>query len=358
MTKIVFILSSLNDPHFRKRIEVFREHGYEVVVYGFLRDGQGIPKVDYDYHVLGIIKERHYLSRFLLYLRSMMKLKRKCEGSICFFSSLDIALFARIFIKSRYLYECCDLTELVINQKFIRHFLVRKNEQTINDSLLTIFTSQGFAEYFSQIDSNKYEIIPNKVSSLCPQPLPRSHSHKLRIGFVGVIRFETTFHFVRACLGRQDVELHLYGIYSEGDPWSMKIRGLVDSVDNITYHGRFSNPMDLPSIYSGIDLLLCAYTPSPGVNYAEPNKLYEALYFSCPIIVSDGTYLGKKVREMGIGYVIDSMNESQITAFLDSLNEESYLEKLEKCRSYPQRECIDEYDFFFDHLEKRLTALN
>ena len=43
MKEIVFILSSLNDPHYRKRVEEFMDHGYEVTVYGFKREGRELP---------------------------------------------------------------------------------------------------------------------------------------------------------------------------------------------------------------------------------------------------------------------------------------------------------------------------
>jgi len=350
---VVFVLSSLNDPHFQKRVKEFIGHGYSVFVYGFLREGQGVPVLDYKYTVLGTIRERDYFSRLALYFKSMYKLAKKYRGSVFFFSSLDIALFARLFIRGKYIYEVCDLTEMALNSKLLRNFLLAANKNTIRKSLITILTSQGFASFFNGLDESKYVVIPNRVSPECPKAIPRRPAKDgvLRIGFVGVVRFESVYHFVNACKGVSKTEIHIYGIFSEGDKWGGRIQCLIGDYDNIVYHGRFSNPVDLPSIYSNIDLVLCAYTPSPGVNYAEPNKLYESLYFNCPIIVSKGTYLGEKVDQLGIGYSIDSMNEESVLSFVNEFDHEDYNVKLNNCEMYPKSECIDCYDFFFDSLD-------
>ena len=98
-------------------------------------------------------------------------------------------------------------------------------------------------------------------------------------------------------------------------------------------------------------MLLCAYPPSNGRLFAEPNKLYESIFFNCPIIVSKGTFLGNKVEELGIGFAIDSMNNESITTFLNSLPDMDYVEKVEYCSNYSKEECIDRYDYFFLRLE-------
>ena len=357
MPHIVFILSSLNDIHFRKRVEEFKRHGYDIEVYGFLREGHGVPSLPYEYHELGTIREKHYFSRIVLYLKSMFFIARKKKNALFFYSSLDIALFARLFIKAKYIYEVCDLTELVIKNTIIRKCLVAINKRCINDSLITILTSEGFANFFSDISPDKYEIVPNKVSPDCPPRIKQSTEHDssiIKIGFVGVIRFETTYHFLKACSNLPNIEIHLFGIYSEADTWCSQIKDLVSVASNIYYHGRFSNPQDLPEIYSQIDLLLCAYTPSPGVNYAEPNKLYESLYFNCPIIVSDGTFLGNKVKQLGVGFSINAMDEISIKEFLDSLTYHDIGSKREQCSLISDEECIDKYDSFFYKLQMRL----
>ena len=353
--RISFVLGSLNDSHYRKRVEEFVKYGYDVQVFGFLREGQVLPEYTCSVNILGTIKERNYRDRLILFYKQMRSIAPKCRNTICFYSSLDIAIFAKLSIHVPYIYEVCDLTELVIPNKFIRNLLVNINKRCINKSLLTIVTSQGFIDYFKDVKKEKIILIPNKVSPDCPVYISEkknSVTMPLKIGFVGVIRFESTYHFIKSCKNRKNIEVHMFGIYSDGDLWSMRIKDIVDCSANMYYHGRFKNPIDLPAIYSQIDMVLCAYTPSPGVNYAEPNKLYEAIYFRKPIIVSEGTFLCEKVKRMRIGYAVDSMNEDSVEKFLDCLTISSYMEKLENCFMVKQDDCIDKYPQLFHRLEE------
>lgn len=355
--KITFILGSLNDSHYRKRVEEFINNGYEVQVFGFLRKGQGLPEYACPITILGTIQERHYKDRLVLYYKQIKSIAPKCRNTICFYGSLDIAVFARLFIHTPYIYEVCDLTELVISNRVVRKFFVKLNKKCINKSLLTIVTSEGFINYFKDIELKKLVLIPNKVSPDCPAYNVKKKDiiqKPIKIGFVGVIRYESLYHFINACQNRDNVEIHMFGRYSDGDSWSMKTKEAIDSSINMFYHGKFKNPIDLPEIYSQIDMVLCTYTPSPGVNYAEPNKLYEAIYFRKPIIVSEGTFLGEKVKKMNIGYSIDSMNEESVGKFIESITIPSYMEKMENCYEIEQNDCIDRYPYLFEMLDSLL----
>ncbi len=342
MKEIVFILSSLNDPHYRKRVEEFIEAGFTVKVYGFKRHGQLLPKMSYTPLVLGEIQERNYSARLELFRRSIKSVASQCKGKMIFYSSLDVAIFGRLYIKAPYIYECCDLTELTIKNRIIRNILSYANRKIIKKSIKTIVTSEGFSEYFGDKLADKFYLIPNKVSPNIPASIERDRrlSDIIKIGFVGVIRFETVYHFVKACAEYgNNIEVHLYGIYSDGDRWAKKTKNILG--DNIFYHGCFNNPVDLPSIYNQIDMLLCAYTPCLSVQYAEPNKLYESIYFRCPIIVSENVFLGDKVNRLGVGYVIDSMDENEIKKFLEGLNDRDYQLKVNACKSIPREECLN-----------------
>jgi len=355
MKEIVFILSSLNDSHYQKRVEAFIAAGYRVEVYGFKRVNQSLSPLPYHYTILGEISSRNYSSRLKIFYQSIKSIANKCRGKICFYSSLDIALFATRLIKAPYIYEVCDLTELCISNRVLRNILVSQNKRIIKNSLQTILTSQGFADFFNDIAVDKYYLLENKVSTNCPElKISRNPNfNKLRIGFVGVIRFESTYHFVKSCLeNSKNIEIHLYGIYSDADIYSKKVKQLQEeNSDRIYFHGRFSNPKDLPQIYSEIDLVLSAYPPTPGVIHAEPNKLYEALYFKCPIIVSKYTFLGRKVKKLGVGFVIDSMNEEEISNFCNSLNEKSYYDAYAACKAIDKSMLIEDYTDFFKTLE-------
>lgn len=351
MNEFVFILSSLNDPHYRKRVEEFIDKGYRVQVYGFKRKGQILQDLPYTPIILGEIQERNYSARLNLFSKSIKSIAPSCKGKIIFYSSLDVAIFGRIYIDSPYIYEVCDLTELTIGNRLIRNLLSYSNKRIIKKSITTIITSEGFAEYFGKNLKDKFYLIPNKISPNMPNFIEKKRelTEIIKIGFVGVIRFETIYKFIKVCMDYgKNIEVHLYGIYSDGDEWAHKAKEL--KADNIYYHGKFKNPEDLPGIYENIDMLLCAYTPNLGVMFAEPNKLYESIYFRCPIIVSENVFLGEKVKRLGVGYAINSMDENSIVQFLESLNNECYQRKIEACKAISQKDCLNDNQAFFDYI--------
>ena len=113
----------------------------------------------------------------------------------------------------------------------------------------------------------------------------------------------------------------------------------------------------MPGIYSQIDVVLSAYDVR-GINpqYAEPNKLYEAIYFEKPIIVSSNSFLADKVARLGIGYDVDALNEDKVVALVKSINKNSIEEKKTNIRKIDKKECISSNEKLFTMLEQRLNA--
>lgn len=359
-TKFVFIVNSIQQQRCIKRIEEFIDNGYEVDVYGFSRS-KIIPTQPskFSFNIIGEFENTlSYWKRLQIMFKAIRPIIRKYKGQnvVFYYFLLDVALICRsINPFQKYFYENSDLAHL--NMPYpLRSVFDFFDKNTMKHSLVTAVTSEGFLEYYytKPYPSNIYLItnrINNSILTFPFIPKKESSNGKLRIGFVGVIRYETVYHFINVCTKYCDrVEIHLYGTYSSGDSFASKIKELEELNDNIVYHGTFSNPKDLCQIYSEIDLLLCAYTPKPGVIYAEPNKLYEAIYFRCPIIVNVDTFLGRKVKHMGIGYVINSMDEEEIASFLNNLNREDYKQKIMACGRIPQEDCLNINDSYFNYI--------
>ena len=72
-----------------------------------------------------------------------------------------------------------------------------------------------------------------------------------------------------------------------------------------TFKGEFNNK-DKPEIYKDIDIINALYgNESLEVQTALPNKLYDAIVFKKPMIVSKGTYLSELVEKYKIGIAVD-----------------------------------------------------
>ena len=128
---------------------------------------------------------------------------------------------------------------------------------------------------------------------------------------------------------------------------------------NCKFHGAFNSPLDLPQIYSRIDLVLSTYdVESVNVFYAEPNKIYEAIYFRTPIIVSSGTFLAEKFNRLNIGFDVDAMNELSIIDLVKNINNELLLDKKKSLDLIPMSEVINVNDFLFEKLSNLEKAQN
>ena len=68
--------------------------------------------------------------------------------------------------------------------------------------------------------------------------------------------------------------------------------------------------------------MTCYETENLNERIAEPNKLYEALFFCKPIIVSTGTFLSKQVENYQCGYAINAYEDKEIIKLINSFTTE------------------------------------
>lgn len=355
MKKIVFVVNSVRQARCIRRIAEFKDYGFEIEAYGFDRedDNRASPS---QIEVIGVfLNGNSYFQRLLLIRRALLKqIVKKYDPltTIYYLFNLDIVLAFKSIISTRtlkYIYEVSDLAELIIPNKIIKKVLVSQNKKAMRESILNVFTSEGFCDYYNDIPREKIFIVPNRINSNVPSTnhiVRVFDPQRIKVGFVGIIRFETVLNFAKVVEKLGNVEFHLYGMISRGDQYALELEKLSMNSEKIIFHGIFNNPTDLPSIYENIDMVFSAYPPTPGVIYAEPNKLYEAIYFRCPIIVNDNTFLSKKVKSLGVGFSIDAMNLGSIMKFLHEINENTYNEAVSNCKQVDQKDCLNINDDF------------
>lgn len=362
--KIVFIVNSIQKQRCIKRIQEFVDNGYAVSAYGFSRKSiiQNQSK-DFSIEIIGEFpNSMSYWRRLQLMIRGIYKVIRKHrqESVVFYYFGLDIALLSTFMNKKPYIYEESDLAHTYIKNKFLYNILEKYDKKIVLKSFETAFTSEGFYKYhFGNTKYDNISIIPNKinkqVSDLHTHVKKKIDISKLVIAFVGGARFNSIYNFSKVYAENfPQHELHFFG-----NPTSLhdKFESL-KNYSNVFFHGPFRNPDDLPVIYSKIDMVLSAYDVEfDNVRYAEPNKIYESIYFRTPIIVSKGTFLSDKVSHLNIGFSIDPFNEEEIISFVNGLTLDSIESKLLSLRSIPNEEAIDSNDEFFHKIENRYNNI-
>lgn len=356
MSTIVFVFNSAHSPLPYKRVREFIDNGYEVEVYAFDR---GVPTKnkpeDFSINIVGLSPETmSYTRRIPILLKGLKEVKRRIgkREVILYFLGLDVAFLSKFFFHRSYIYEEADLVHTYFRNSLLRNIFERIDKYVIRKSLISNFTSEGFLDYHygSNVPENVF-VIPNKLSpEVTKYPLQEHHRvdlKNLQIGFVGGFRFKSIYSFTYSFLSKYpNHDFHLFGVLDDTEENKELLK-----FDNFHNHGPFKNPQDLPSIYSQLDLVLCTYDAEyENVRYAEPNKIYEAIYFETPIIVSNGTFLSRKVERMGIGYSIDPLNNEQVFGFIDGLTEESIEEKQKNARSIGKEYAINNNSNFFSRL--------
>lgn len=364
-TKIVFIINSLMLQRCHKRVNDFIDQGYKVEVYGFDRQF-GVEKCKYDRYDVEIIGEFNnflsYFSRIGIMKNGIKKVidAHKKQDCVFYLFQFDVASIATLMLGDiPYIYEESDLTHTYISHKVIRKVLEKWDKRIIRKSLMTVETSYGFVKYhFNGICPKNVSVIPNKLKSQVEDfPLiskPDFDINHIRFGYVGHIRFQALMNFVRILINYYPQhELYFFGLV--GDKKLLPQIKSFEKCPHVHFCGPFENPKDLAKVYSQIDLLISTYdTSMENVRYAEPNKLYEAIYYETPIIVSKGTFLEESVKKYDIGYAIDALNDGELKTFINSLTEEDIKEKMHHAALIDKKLMINENRAFFSQLDGML----
>ena len=184
-------------------------------------------------------------------------------------------------------------------------------------------------------------------------PIKQADVRKLRIGFNGSLCDKSVLRFALITAENfPEISLTFNGTVQNFDEEYTKVLKRLESLPNVKFTGKFKNPDDLFKLHENMDLLLCTYnTTFENVRRAEPNKLYEAVFFRTPIIVSTGTFLAKKVNELNVGFDVNADDQDEVRRFINSLTSEVINEKSRACAGIPLNYCINNNDSFFEKID-------
>jgi succinoglycan biosynthesis protein ExoL len=351
--KIVFLLGSTTAVYSHKRINGFISKGFDIEIYGIERindnlntgiDGKKI-------HVIGKQEDgKRYIKKFFQNQAAIKKIIKNHDPDKTIFYSFGFALTLSLKLNKgkNYIYEIFDILYGYNKFNSVRWIFKALDKYLIKNSLLTVLTSEGFGNFlFGQKCPNNIIIQPNRLHPifLNKQRLKVEQSNNtiehLIFSYVGFFRYpNTVFRFARI-IGKKYPQ-HEFHFYGDSDLTSEVIK-LSETYNNIKYFGSFKNPDDLPNIYSNIDIVIACYDArSLNEKIAEPNKLYEALYFNKPIVVSKNTFLAEKVKTLGCGFEIDASKDESIISFINSLTEDKLNKIYANIQKVELEEMIDD----------------
>ena len=358
--KIVFILATNSNTNNIKRIEAFIASGYEVEVYSFSRGEEMRQNCTFDIKILCEFSNNvPYWKRIKMMRDGIKQVLDETKGQNCIFYLIrnDVALIYSFMSKRPYIFEEADMTHANFGNQILVKLTEKRIKHIIHHSVCSTFRSEGFVRYHfgDKVPENVF-VIPNKLSPHVEDfPTMKKKAldiKKMHFGFVGVMRHRATYQFADILLKNYPQhEFHFYGICTTDTD-----QALYDDLrkyPNCHFHGRFKSPDELSGIYSNLDIVLSTYE-TQGVNarYLDSNKIYEAIYFDTPVIVSPNTFLAEKVKKQGIGYELNALDEQEVMLFLSKLSVESITEKVRSIKTIDKNSCISRG--YMDEFEKRI----
>lgn len=355
MKKVVFVSTAITAPYVIKKVKAFRRAGYETILYAYNRgsgferdDNQELGKVcDLGYFPSG----KGYIKKLWAHIWTLRRIFRENDpNSIFILFTFDLALINLIFYRKDFIYHISDLTYAKVNNRFIVSTFRKIDQILVKSSKLTIITSLGFKNFLfnGKHCPDNIEEIPNLLQE--DNPYQRkdisyvTDINSLSFGFVGLNRYLSPLCFAKV-IGSKFPQ-HKFFFYGNGfDNLMDEINQLTIRYPNIYAKGRFNSSTELENIYKNIDILVCCYdVTNTNVRVAEPNKLYEAIFFNKPIIVSSCTFLEEKVKNLGVGYGVEAMNADAVAEFVKNITLDDLNQKLKAISRINTSELIDDGD--------------
>ena len=350
MKKIVFIVNSIDNQRCKKRVEEFRSNGYPVKVYGINR-GLKTSSWEECEIIASYENQMAYRKRTGVLINALKKVfnaHRNEKDEIWYYFGMDIAMFGWLYNrKKKFIYEESDLVHTYMSKKIAIWVMEMIDKFIISRSDLTVLTSEGFAEYhYPNKRPNNLVIKPNKLN---PQIVNIKDiqgevpdCQHLNFALVGMIRFNAVRRMADVISKNfPNHQFHFFGVLNVATKKEEDEFMTLDLRDNVHFHGKFKNPDELPKVYSQIDVVVSTYdVENINVQYAEPNKLYESIYYRTPIIVSKGTFLAKQVERFQSGYSVDVSDDKNIIELVHQIGDE-IVEKTEKMEGIDRMEAVD-----------------
>lgn len=362
MKTVVFIALQLSQPRCLKRISTIASANIPIKIYGFDSGLYNDNLKDLPFSITEIIKRDKSASPIqkIIFFTQVIKkiLRENKQNSTFYLFGFEITAIAWLLGCRNYIYEEADVTASRTKNKVLKTLLLNYDRFLYRHAKLVISTSEGFIRYLFKKgeEPNNIIMLPNKLNIIFTENIRnnirpnKTNINNIKFGFIGLIRYPNTIIRFAKIIGKL-FPMHEFHFY--GEPENPKyVDKEILSYKNVYFHGRFKNPQDLQSIYEAIDInIVCYDTQSDNVKIAEPNKLYESIYFKTPIVVSKNTFLAEKVKKYGVGYEINCADDDQICDFVKHISKNSLLQTKEQMEYIPTKELVDNSQEFIEHIK-------
>ena len=354
------------DPRVEKTARALVQSGYAVSIVAWNRTGQLLESPDLaevELHRLQIpaqygtgmqnlkplLRWQWLLLRWLWQHRGEYRAIHACD-----FDTVLPAVVIKLLAGKIVVYDIFDFyaDHVRLGSGWLRGFLRWLDRRIIRAADAVILVDDVRTAQLAGIRPRRLEIIyntPEDRSALLPD-LSGDHKEGLRIAYIGLLQLDRgLLNLIELLSGHPDWHFDLAGF--GGDEAAILQNAL--ALSNLTWHRLVPYSMAL-EISARADVLLATYDPAvPNNRLASPNKLFEAMMLSKPVIVAEGTGMDTLVQSHRMGITVPYGDGPKLEAALERLAQDPVLRQTLGAngrRLYEQR-----YDW--REMQARLTRL-
>lgn len=241
--------------------------------------------------------------KYISFIKKLIK--RNKYDKLIVMTTMPAVLLKPLLIgeyKERYIYDYRDTT--------YEHFKFFRNavDKIIDHSYFTAMSSRGYLHVLSENNKIIFNHNISNVDDAVSSVDKLSEKHLVVIGFLGYVRYFD----VNSLLINQFKNYADYRLLYAGTPFSdCDLAGYAETVgaNNVEVIGKYDN-RNKARFYERIDIINSMYSMnSSEVEYAIPNRLYDAALFKKPIMTTKGTYLSGIVEKYNLGFSVDPFND-------------------------------------------------
>ena len=316
MNSILLVLScNLHwAPYYTRYENILKELGlkYDIVIWNRerLKESTYGRKIEYSVKDETNNGSMSKILKFLRYSRFVKKQikENKYEKIVFVGTYAGIPAFISTYLKKAYKRKYwIDLRDITY-EKY--SFFYNLEAKAIKNSHKTVISSKGYLPYLPQF---KYGFIHN-IDPTMEEILTKYKKiecDKIRISYIGNLSYwDSCREMIDVFANDVRYIMNFVGPNYEVIEEYCKAR----KIFNVTFHGRFQRE-ETVDFYNNTDIIYNIYgNDIVNVKTALSNKLYYAMRFKLPILVSPNTYMEKITRKYNIG--ISFENER---AFADKL---------------------------------------
>ncbi len=318
------------DPRVEKEARALVRAGYQVAVVGWdrtahlplleHRDGYAIHRIAIPArygsglaNLPNLLRWQWGLWQWLRHNRDQYDLIHACD-----FDTILPALWARRFWAKTVVYDIFDFyaDHLRRTPTWIKQMIRRTDLNAIDHADALILCDEARIEQIRGAHPRKLTYLYNSPEDEGETEFQPSPPGYLRLAYIGLIQVERMLFEVLEVIGRHpEWSLDLAGFGGDEE----QIVRIADGLPNVSWHGRVSYQKAI-DLSRRADALFALYDPSiQNHRFSSPNKIFEAMMLSKPVLVAEHTHMDRIVNSAGAGIVIPYGDKIALELALDRL---------------------------------------